>query len=193
MGSDGQGKRASTPEGSDRPSRPTVVPAFDVQTYARAVDEGPPRAMAPTMTNEDALEAARQASARASFAPPQPQDGDRAGEDPILEVDTVEVDLTGYDSEAESEEAIAARCRVRLGPLDRIPVLTAPVRELVLRALQSQAMHILHFVDGARSLTGIVDVSGMPAIDALVGLLELLDKRFLVVSDRRLPSGRFRG
>jgi hypothetical protein len=70
----------------------------------------------------------------------------------------------------------------RLGPLDRVPFVAVPLEQLRWLSIDHRAGFVLSHVDGVSSLEQILDVSGMPLLDTLRILYELVQHR--VVSFR---------
>jgi hypothetical protein len=68
-----------------------------------------------------------------------------------------------------------------LGSLDRVPVMVAPFDELEARSVDHRAGFLLSQVDGATSLETILDVSGMPPLDALRIVRELVRRGILAL------------
>jgi hypothetical protein len=83
--------------------------------------------------------------------------------------------------------AFAENCRsvlrqmytARLGPLDRVPMVMVPPDQLRWLSIDHKAGFLLSHVDGVSSLEMILDVSGMPTLDALRILCELAQQRII--------------
>jgi hypothetical protein len=67
----------------------------------------------------------------------------------------------------------------RIGPLDRVPFVAVPAEQLRWLNLDHRAGFVLSHIDGACSLEQILDVSGMPTLDALRILFELVQQRVI--------------
>jgi hypothetical protein len=67
----------------------------------------------------------------------------------------------------------------RIGPLDRVPFVAVPTEQLRWLNLDHRAGFVLSHVDGICSLEQILDVSGMPTLDALRILFELVQQRVI--------------
>ncbi len=67
----------------------------------------------------------------------------------------------------------------RIGPLDRVPFVAVPPEQLRWLSIDHRAGFVLSHVDGACSLEQILDVSGMPTLDALRILYELAQQRVI--------------
>lgn len=84
-------------------------------------------------------------------------------------------------------EACAASCRnvllqmyaTRIGPLDRVPVVTVPRDQLRWLSIDHRAGFVLSLVDGVSTFEMILDVSGMPALETLRILSELAQQRVI--------------
>ena len=97
--------------------------------------------------------------------------------------------LLGEDpTHAEAHEC-AERCRAvlgemyaaRIGPLDGVPVVQVARDQLRWLSIDHRAGFVLSLVDGVSSLEMILDVSGMPSLDALRILYELLERRIVSI------------
>ncbi len=67
----------------------------------------------------------------------------------------------------------------RIGPLDRVPFVAVPQEQLRWLNLDHRAGFVLSHIDGHCSLEQILDVSGMPPLDALRILFELVQQRVI--------------
>lgn len=67
----------------------------------------------------------------------------------------------------------------RLGALDRVPFMAVASTELRWLSIDHRAGFVLSHVDGISSLEQILDVSGMPRLDALRILYELVQHRVI--------------
>ncbi|MFO0674212.1 MAG: hypothetical protein U0235_32120 [Polyangiaceae bacterium] len=67
----------------------------------------------------------------------------------------------------------------RLGSLDRVPFVVVAREELRFQSLDHRAGFLLSHIDGVSPLDTILDVSGMPRLDALRILVELVQKRIV--------------
>ncbi len=67
----------------------------------------------------------------------------------------------------------------RVGPLDRVPVVLVAREQLRWLSIDHRAGFLLSHVDGVSSLEMILDVSGMPVLDALKILAELSQQRVI--------------
>jgi hypothetical protein len=164
--------------GSDVWKRPTLAPAFDLEEFAREKMGAPERRTAPSEvpteppppidphsgTREkvavfDPLEEAR----RKIFA------GDHAGA-----LVLVEARLEDERSDANALE-LADDCRrqlektyvARLGSLERVATLALDPGEIHTLPIDHRAAFLLLHVDGVSTLDMLLDVSGMPRLEAL--------------------------
>ena len=69
----------------------------------------------------------------------------------------------------------------RLGSLERIPFVAVPREQLRWLSIDHRSGFVLSRVDGISSLEQILDVSGMPTLDALRILYELVQQRVIGV------------
>jgi hypothetical protein len=67
----------------------------------------------------------------------------------------------------------------RIGPLDRVPIVLIPRDQLRWLSIDHRAGFVLSHVDGVSSLEMILDVSGMPMLDVLRILYELVEQRVI--------------
>ncbi len=95
--------------------------------------------------------------------------------------------LQAIDPRDEAARACAEQCRVvlrqmyltRVGPLDRVPIVMVARDQLRWLTIDHRAGFVLSLVDGVSSLEMILDVSGMPELDALRILSELAQQRII--------------
>jgi len=71
----------------------------------------------------------------------------------------------------------------RIGPLDRVPVVDIAHDQLRWLSIDHRTGFILSLVDGISSLEMILDVSGMPPLDALRMLFELVQQRIISIRE----------
>lgn len=81
--------------------------------------------------------------------------------------------------EASCRQVLEQMYTARIGPLDRVPFVAVPQEQLRWLSLDHRAGFVLSHVDGNCSLDQILDVSGMPPLDALRILYELLQQRVI--------------
>ncbi len=74
---------------------------------------------------------------------------------------------------------LAQMYTARIGPLDRVPFIAVPREQLKWLSIDHRAGFVLSHVDGISSIEQILDVSGMPALDALRILYELSQQRVI--------------
>ena len=92
---------------------------------------------------------------------------------------------------AEPDHADAAECgencrsvlenmyAARLGPLDRVPTVLVPRAQMRWLSMDHRAGFVLSLIDGSSSVDMILDVSGMPKLDALRILHELVQQKIV--------------
>lgn len=160
-------------------------------------DNGPISAP-PSTKDAHALAASVAASASASRSMPAPPPSDPSPPTAQEMNDRVSLgDYTGALEIAESLLAInpddlpvqicAQSCRgvlrqmyvTRVGPLDRVPVVMVARDQLRWLTIDHRAGFVLSLIDGVSSLDMILDVSGMPELDALRILSELAQQRIV--------------
>lgn len=148
----------------------TVRPVFDVQRYAEDVVG---RERLPTMVDEAATEEARIASVLMDSSPPRPRSSA-----PEIEVAVRYAEVDALDPDQQ-----LAFLRARLAPLTRVPALTRALPELGPVIQDPKTAYLLGFVDGVLPLETIVEVAGLPELEAL-GILERAIDQKLVVFTR---------
>ena len=95
--------------------------------------------------------------------------------------------LLEVDPNDEAVKVVAESCRgilkqmytTRIGPLDRVPLVMVARDQLRWLSIDHRAGFVLSLVDGVSSLEMILDVSGMPELDALRILSELAQQRII--------------
>ena len=95
--------------------------------------------------------------------------------------------LLESDPDNEPVKVCAESCRgvlhqmytARIGPLDRVPMVMVARDQLRWLSIDHRAGFVLSLVDGVSSLEMILDVSGMPSLDALRILSELAQQRII--------------
>jgi hypothetical protein len=95
--------------------------------------------------------------------------------------------ILGTDAADQEALDMAHNCRAnleqmyktKLGALDRVPIVMVPSGELRWLSIDHRAGFVLSNIDGVSSLEMIIDVSGMPNLDALRILCELAQQRII--------------
>jgi hypothetical protein len=173
----------SEPEAKPEP-RSTLVPSFDVATFARAVDVSQPRAATLTITNETELEEARQRSMQSSLPPAR----ERAHSEAELELSTADVAIDDLRLSTPGElrpRPIATPGEIQLDPevvlgdLRRIPKLLVTPDAVPGLGLDHHAGFMLALVDSVLSYDTILDVCGMPRKEALAVLAKLVHRKII--------------
>jgi hypothetical protein len=67
----------------------------------------------------------------------------------------------------------------RIGNLEATPVLLVPAEQLRWMSIDQRAAFLLHHIDGVSSYETILDICGMPELDALRLLSDLLSQRII--------------
>lgn len=99
--------------------------------------------------------------------------------------------IVGRVPEHESASRIAKSCRERLGQLylsrlgalHRVPRVAVDAAEVRWLGLDHRAAFLLSRIDGDQTLSDVIDVSGMPRLEALKTLAELLDMGAIAFDD----------
>ncbi|HEY2514222.1 MAG TPA: hypothetical protein VGI39_25320 [Polyangiaceae bacterium] len=79
----------------------------------------------------------------------------------------------------ESEAKLVQMYTARIGPLDRVPMVVVAREQLRWLSIDHRAGFLLSHIDGISNLEMILDVSGMPLLDALKILAELAQQRVI--------------
>jgi len=95
--------------------------------------------------------------------------------------------LLAIDPDDLVAKTCAATCRgvlrkmysARIGPLDRVPMVMVARDQLRWLSIDHRAGFVLSLIDGVSSLEMILDVTGMPELDALRILSELVQQRII--------------
>lgn len=95
--------------------------------------------------------------------------------------------LLAADPEHAAARGCAANCRAvlrqmyttKIGPLGRVPLVMVPRDQLRWLSIDHRAGFVLSLVDGVSTLEMILDVSGMPELDALRILCDLAQQRII--------------
>jgi hypothetical protein len=130
---------------------------------------------------------------------PAPEITERTIEDPVAEM-RERFSLGDYTGALEMAELILAEepgnleaaecgenCRTvlenmfaaRLGPLDRVPLVVVPRTQMRWLSIDHRAGFVLSLIDGSSSVEMILDVCGMPRLDALRILHELVQQKIV--------------
>lgn len=168
----------STPKGHarGRPSAPETV---------RPPDGSEVRERLPTITDEDALEAARKASVPTGLPPPRsPYNTKPEPDDPGASVD---IDESEFDVDLLPAEEQIAILRARLVPLNRIPTLTKRMTELGEIVEDPRTAYVIGFVDGLLPLDMIIEVTGLPELETLKVLDRLASLHILAFREYSPP------
>ena len=145
--------------------RKTVKPSFDVERYA---EDTVGRERLPTILDEAATEEARIASVLMDSNPPK---GAGAPEIEIA-VNYSEVDALRPDEQL-------AFLRARLAPMSRVPSLVRKIAELGPMIEDPKTAYVLGFVDGLLPLETIIEVAGVPEVEALQILDRAIDQHLI--------------
>jgi hypothetical protein len=80
-----------------------------------------------------------------------------------------------------SRAKLAHMYAARLGPLDRVPTVIVPRTQLRWLSIDHRAGFVLSLIDGSSTFEMILDVCGMPRLDALRILHELVAQRIVAI------------
>ena len=142
-----------------------------------------------------------EAAVLGAIGSPAPEITERTIEDPMAEMRTrfslgdysgaLEVaELLLAEDPADAEVADCAdKCRTvlegmyaaRLGSLEQVPAVIVQRTQLRWLSIDHRAGFVLSLIDGSSSLEMILDVSGMPRLDAMRILVELIAQRIVAL------------
>ncbi len=95
----------------------------------------------------------------------------------LLENDAA--DLQAFNCAEQCRQTLTQMYKARIGPLDRVPVVVVAREQLRWLTIDHRAGFVLSHIDGVSSIEMILDVSGMPLLDALKILHELSQQRII--------------
>lgn len=104
--------------------------------------------------------------------------GDYAGAITLADLVLAEVpeSLVALECRSKSSTALEGIYASRLGPMSRLPMVIMARTEIDCLTIDHRAGFLLSLVDGASTLEAILDVCGMPRLDALRILQELVQR-----------------
>jgi hypothetical protein len=188
--------RAQSAQRSDPPRRLSTGALSIADARAPNVPSVPPQLVPDRIIEPTSIEAAVLGAIGAS---PAPEITERTIEDPLAEMNE-RFSLGDYTGALEMSELIlaeepgnvqaaecGANCRsvlesmytARIGPLDRVPLVVVPRTQMRWLSMDHRAGFILSLIDGQSSVEMILDVSGMPKLDALRILHELVQQKIV--------------
>jgi hypothetical protein len=188
--------REQSAQRSEPPRRLSTGALSIADARAPSVPSVPPQLVPDRIIEPTSIEAAVLGAIGAS---PAPEITERTIEDPMAEMNE-RFSLGDYTGALEMSELIlaeepgnvqaaecGANCRsvlesmytARLGPLDRIPLVVVPRTQMRWLSMDHRAGFILSLIDGQSSVEMILDVSGMPKLDALRILHELVQQKIV--------------
>lgn len=91
-------------------------------------------------------------------------------------------DATAQTIAAASRERLEQLYRSRLGPISQVPRLAVDGSEVRWLGLDARAGFVLSRVDGTHSIADIIDITGMPPLEVLRTMSELLDAGAIVLA-----------
>jgi hypothetical protein len=184
---------ASAMRSEPPPGRPSALSIADARSPSSGTHPAvvPPRSVTPT-----SIEAAVLGAIGTSAGP---EITERTIDDPAAEM-RERFSLGDYTGALEMSELILAEeagnleaaecgenCRsvleqmyaARLGPLERVPMVVVPRTQMRWLSMDHRAGFILSLIDGSSSVDLILDVCGMPKLDALRILQELVQQKIV--------------
>ena len=103
--------------------------------------------------------------------------GALAAAETLLEADPAHHEALRYADNCRS--VLQQMYAARIGPLDRVPVVIVPRDQLRWLSIDHRAGFMLSHIDGVSSVEMILDVCGMPLLEALRILFELVQQRVI--------------
>jgi hypothetical protein len=190
-------RRPALPAPDDEPEstdRPTVNPPFDVSAFARE-SESKLRALSATQPKVRVPVS----GVAAALTHDTPVISESTIEDPLGEMrqrfalgdyggslELAEVILAGDPSNVDAAECgedcrtlLESRLVSALGSLDQVPMVSVPRSQLLGLSLDHRAGFVLSLVDGSSTLEMILDVCGMPRLDGLQIVQELVRQKIV--------------
>jgi hypothetical protein len=189
---DEPGSSPASPKSANEPPRgpPSILSMANARAPS-APSAPPARSLSPS-----SIEAAVLGAIESS---PPPEITERTIDDPVAEM-RGRFSLGDYTGALEMAELLLAEepgnleaaecgenCRTvlegmyaaRLGPLDRVPLVVVPRAQMRWLSIDHRAGFVLSLIDGSSSIEMILDVSGMPKLDALRILHELVQQKIV--------------
>lgn len=179
-----------TPVGTKAPNETT--PKAPQVVLPSEKDEPPPsgkKTTPPPAPVEDPafLERAKKKSIRQDVPPTEEEMNERVALGDYTGALAIAEKLLVDDPDNATITSVAENCRTvlrqmyitKIGPMDRVPMVMVPRDQLRWLSIDHRAGFVLSLVDGVSSLEMILDVSGMPELDALRILTELAQQRII--------------
>jgi hypothetical protein len=157
---------------------PTVQPPYDVAAFAQDAMPGVPRSPRPASPHP--------ASAERRRVVPNRKHSDAIDRitptDPFL-VEQARLKSAGALADDGDEAPVSESQYIKqLGSLDSIPVLRIPAEKLREMTFDHRAGFLLHVIDGVATLETVLDLSGMPRVEALRILRDLVAQRVVLLT-----------
>jgi hypothetical protein len=190
------------------PNVPAARPASassvaSVRSPAAPATPSPPATKSPPVDAEprSLSPSSIEAAVLGAIGSPAPEITERTIEDPIAEMRT-RFSLGDYSGALEVAELLLAedpddaevvdcadKCRTvlegmyaaRLGSLEQVPAVIVQRTQLRWLSIDHRAGFVLSLIDGSSSLEMVLDVSGMPRLDAMRILVELIAQRIVAL------------
>ena len=155
--------------------RETVRPSFDIEAYAEDLAG---RERYPTIIDDEATEEARIASVLMDSTPPNAR----------ASIPEISLAVAYSAVEALEPDEQLAFLRARLAPMTRVPSLACKITELGPVIEDPKTAYILGFVDGLLPLETIVEVAGLPEVEALRILERAIDQHAILFRRHSEPD-----
>jgi hypothetical protein len=189
--------RVASTSGSEAPGPGRSGPLSIADARVPSSPQVPAATLAARSPSPTSIEAAVLSAIRTPAPPPEITE--RTIEDPNAEM-RERFSLGDYSGALEMAELILAEepgnleaaecgenCRTvlenmftaRLGPLERVPLVVVPRTQMRWLSMDHRAGFVLSLIDGSSSVDMILDVCGMPKLDALRILHELVQQKIV--------------
>ncbi|MGH7271474.1 MAG: hypothetical protein ACREJ3_13675 [Polyangiaceae bacterium] len=97
----------------------------------------------------------------------------------LLAEDETDADVLSCAQECRT--ILEAMCMARLGSLHQIPTVIVQRAQLRWLSMDHRAGFVLSLIDGVSTIENVLDVSGMPRLDAMRVLLEFVDQEIVAL------------
>jgi hypothetical protein len=172
---------------------------------ARSVTQKPAASARASDARVPSAPSSIEAAVLRAVSTPPPEITERTIDDPISEMrerfslgdytgalEIADLILTEDSSNLEAAEC-GESCRsvlenmyaARLGPVDLVPMVIVPRTQMQWLSIDHRAGFVLSLIDGSSTLEMVVDMSGMPKLDALRILYELVQQRIVAFKSPR--------
>jgi hypothetical protein len=182
--SDAKSPAASKP-GATKKDSVTSLSAVDADWDELATTPPPPQQQA--LIDATALEAPKPPEVAPAGPPTEREMNDRVAVGDFSGALALAEQLLDLNPKDRAAQKCAESCRdtlkkmylARIGPLDRVPAVSVARDQLRWLSIDHRAGFVLSLIDGVSTVEMILDVTGMPELDALRILSELVQQRII--------------